>query len=176
VIGSETVLQTDGVPIRGRQYDWGIAEGNNSLRDLLTWSYNLLSFCSFTFQVENEKHCDFVHLRELLLIRCLAELVDITHNKHYHDYRASILRRDGRPPSILECDEEYDLRIEKARKSIAERLQRKDEEIRQNFVQLARQQELALRKQEEEVSGREPTDPLIETIDSPFHYAVAEKV
>jgi septin family protein len=136
----------------------------------------LIKLLFFHIQVENEKHCDFVHLRELLLIRCLAELVDITHNKHYHDYRASILRRDGRPPSILECDEEYDLRIENARKSIAERLQRKDEEIRQNFVQLARQQELALRKQEEEVSGRELTDPLVETIDSPLHYTVAEKV
>ncbi|KAH8553250.1 Septin-domain-containing protein [Umbelopsis sp. PMI_123] len=128
VIGSEIGLQSDDdTPIRGRQYDWGIAE------------------------VENEKHCDFIHLRELLFIQCLAELVDITHIKHYHDYRAAILRKDGRPPSILECDEEYDLRIEDARKSISERLQRKDEEIRQNFVQLARQQELALKKQEEKL-------------------------
>jgi hypothetical protein len=77
--------------------------------------------------------------------------VDITHEKHYHDYRATILRKDGRPPSILECDEEYDFRIENAKKSIAEQIQRKDEEIRQNFVQLARQQEHTLRMQEEQV-------------------------
>ncbi|KAI8582666.1 hypothetical protein K450DRAFT_226343 [Umbelopsis ramanniana AG] len=127
VIGSEVGLQKDEKPIRGRQYDWGIVE------------------------VENENHCDFIHLREILFIECLAELVEITHSRHYHDYRASQLRKDGRPPSILECDEEYDRRIDDARKSISERLQRKDEEIRQNFVQLARHQELALRKKEEKL-------------------------
>lgn len=139
VIGSEMALQTGNPPIRGRQYDWGVAE------------------------VENEKHCDFVHLRELLLIRCLAELVDITHEKHYHDYRATILRKDGRPPSILECDEEYDFRIENAKKSIAEQIQRKDEEIRQNFVQLARQQEHTLRMQEEQLQKK--YKELLEDID-----------
>jgi septin family protein len=104
--------------------------------------------------VENENHCDFIHLRELLFTECLAEMVEITHSRHYHDYRASQLRKDGRPPSILECDEEYDRRIEDARKSISELLQRKDEEIRQNFVQLARHQESALRKKEEKVCVR----------------------
>jgi septin family protein len=114
----------------------------------------IITIFFFFLTVENENHCDFIHLRELLFIECLAELVEITHIRHYHDYRASQLRKDGRPPSILECDEEYDRRIEDARKSISERLQRKDEEIRQNFVQLARHQELALRKKEEKVCMR----------------------
>ncbi|KAJ2956517.1 hypothetical protein NQZ79_g7625 [Umbelopsis isabellina] len=130
IIGSDTMVNVGDKIVRGRQYDWGIVE------------------------VENEKYSDLKHLRELLFVRCLAELVDITHNKHYHDYRASILRQDGRPPSILECDYEYDLQIDNARKSIAEQLRRRDEDIRQNFVQLARQKEQALRKQEEELQKK----------------------
>ncbi|KAG2173671.1 hypothetical protein INT43_005091, partial [Umbelopsis isabellina] len=130
IIGSDTMVKIGDRNVRGRQYDWGIAE------------------------VENEKYSDLKHLRELLFVHCLADLVDITHNKHYHDYRASILRKDGRPISILECDDEYDLQINNARKSIAEQLRRRDEDIRQNFVQLARQKEQALRQQEEKLQQK----------------------
>ncbi|CAM0136319.1 unnamed protein product [Umbelopsis sp. WA50703] len=125
IIGSDTMVRKDGKTVRSRQYDWGVVE------------------------VENELYSDLKHLRELLFVRCLVELIDITHDKHYHDYRAAILRKDGRPSSILECDDEYDLQIDNARKSIAEQLRRRDEDIRQNFVLLARQKEQALRRQEE---------------------------
>ena len=43
VIGAEGEVSVNGKPVRGREYLWGVA------------------------QVENEEHCDFVKLRNLLI-------------------------------------------------------------------------------------------------------------
>jgi len=37
--------------------------------------------------VENENHCDFVKLREMLLRTNMQDLIDTTHKKHYELYR-----------------------------------------------------------------------------------------
>lgn len=64
VIGSETDVQTsDGRVVKGRQYLWGVAE------------------------VENENHCDFVKLRDLLIRVDMLDLVHSTEEQHYEAYR-----------------------------------------------------------------------------------------
>ena len=37
----------------------------------------------FLIQVENDAHCDFVHLREMILRTNLEDLRSTTHTKHY---------------------------------------------------------------------------------------------
>lgn len=76
VIGStETVQTTDGRQVRGRQYSWGVAE------------------------VENDDHCDFKKLRNLLIRTHMLELISTTEDIHYEYYRQQQMatRKFGEP-------------------------------------------------------------------------------
>lgn len=65
VIGSEKDVQTsDGRTGKGRQYTWGVAE------------------------VENEEHCDFKKVRNLLIRTHMLDLITSTEDSHYEAYRA----------------------------------------------------------------------------------------
>ncbi|RKP26881.1 Septin-type guanine nucleotide-binding (G) domain-containing protein, partial [Syncephalis pseudoplumigaleata] len=68
VIGSDRLVEVEGRKVRGRVYRWG------------------------TVAVEDENHCDFVHLRRMLMDTCLADLIETTHTHHYANYRAGQLR------------------------------------------------------------------------------------
>jgi len=67
VIGSNVVLQINDRRIRARQYPWGIAE------------------------VENEEHCDFKILRDMLIRTHMQDLIDVTSSVHYENFRAKKL-------------------------------------------------------------------------------------
>ncbi|KAJ3334226.1 hypothetical protein HDU76_006598 [Blyttiomyces sp. JEL0837] len=125
VIGSDDFVDVGGKKVRGRTYRWGVVE------------------------VENEKHCDFIHLRELLIRTSLQDLIETTHNIHYAQYRSTQIRGKGRPDSFLACDEFYESRIENAKRSLAEEMQRKEDEMRQKFVAKVREKEAELREREE---------------------------
>lgn len=45
--------------------------------------------------VENEEHCDFVHLREMLLRVNMDDLREQTHSRHYELYRRCKLQEMG---------------------------------------------------------------------------------
>ncbi|KAJ3224930.1 Septin 4 [Clydaea vesicula] len=125
VIGSDDFVESNGSRVRGRKYRWGQVE------------------------VENPEHCDFVLLRDLLIRTNLQDLIDTTHSTHYAQYRSSRIRSKGRPESFLACDEYYDSRIENAKKSLTEEMQRKEDEMRQMFVSKVREKEASLREREE---------------------------
>ncbi|VFV38152.1 septin-14-like [Lynx pardinus] len=57
--------------VRGRQYPWGV------------------------LQVENENHCDFVKLRDMLLCINMEDLKEQTHTQHYERYRCCKLEKMG---------------------------------------------------------------------------------
>lgn len=64
IIGStEEVVTPDNRRVKGRQYSWGIAE------------------------VENEDHCDFKKLRNLLIRSHMHDLISTTEEIHYENYR-----------------------------------------------------------------------------------------
>ncbi|BFZ60012.1 Septin spn4 [Saitoella coloradoensis] len=65
LIASTQTHQTPAGPVLGRQYLWGIAE------------------------VENPLHCDFVHLRSLILRTHMLDLILATEETHYESYRRS---------------------------------------------------------------------------------------
>ncbi|KAG0051699.1 hypothetical protein BGZ83_003445 [Gryganskiella cystojenkinii] len=64
IIGStDDVVTADGRTVKGRQYSWGVAE------------------------VENEDHCDFKKLRQLLIRTHMLDLIHSTEEHHYESYR-----------------------------------------------------------------------------------------
>ncbi|KAF9913642.1 Septin-8 [Lobosporangium transversale] len=130
VIGSDNTVEIGGRRVRCRTYRWGIVE------------------------VENAEHSDFVHLRELLMSTCLHDLVETTHTVHYHRHRGDALRAKGRPISILECDDSYESQISGTKIKNKEELNRKEEEIRQLFVQKVKEKETELREREEKLSTK----------------------
>ncbi|TRY56871.1 hypothetical protein DNTS_013960 [Danionella cerebrum] len=64
VVGSNTIIESNGKKVRGRQYPWGVAE------------------------VENGDHCDFTLLRNMLIRTHMQDLKAVTNNTHYENYRS----------------------------------------------------------------------------------------
>ena len=72
VVGANTEVQTpEGRKVRGRRYPWGVIE------------------------VDNEEHCDFVKLRQMLVRTHMEELREHTNDVLYEDYRTDKLRGMG---------------------------------------------------------------------------------
>ena len=68
VVGSNAEVDTpDGRRVRGRAYPWGVIE------------------------VDNEEHCDFVKLRQMLIRTHMEELKEHTHTLLYEKYRSEKL-------------------------------------------------------------------------------------
>ncbi|KAJ3276867.1 hypothetical protein HDV01_002922 [Terramyces sp. JEL0728] len=129
VIGSDKLINVSGKMVRGRSYRWGNVE------------------------VENPLHCDFVHLRELLIGTNMQDLIDTTHSIHYATYRGQKIRGNGRPESFLACDDFYESRIENAKRNLADEMQKKEEAMRQRFVAKVREKEQSLREREEALNN-----------------------
>lgn len=58
-------------------------------------SPDLLHFLCATLTVENENHCDFVKLREMLIRVNMEDLREQTHTRHYELYRRCKLEEMG---------------------------------------------------------------------------------
>ncbi|KAJ3527897.1 hypothetical protein NM208_g10480 [Fusarium decemcellulare] len=67
VVGSEKSIIVNGKQVRGRQNRWGV------------------------INVEDETHCEFVHLRNFLLRTHLQDLIETTSQIHYETFRAKQL-------------------------------------------------------------------------------------
>ncbi|KAK3828405.1 MAG: septin [Benniella sp.] len=130
VIGSDNTTVIGNRRVRCRTYRWGVVE------------------------VENAEHCDFVYLRELLMSTCLDDLIETTHNVHYHRHRGDALRSKGRPVSIMECDDTYEVQIEGTKQKNHQDLQYKEAEIRKLFVERVKNKELELREREEKLNAK----------------------
>lgn len=71
VVGSIEEHTIGNKTMRARKYPWG------------------------TVQVENEQHCEFLHLRNAILKTNMEDLREVTHSKHYELFRQSKLQRMG---------------------------------------------------------------------------------
>merc|ERR1739838_157812 len=102
VVGSSEFIKVGNKNVRARQYPWGVV------------------------QVENENHCDFTRLREMLIRTNMEDLIDTTHSRHYELYRKDRLKmmgfeeksKDGKPSSFAET---YTMRRESHLASLHER-------------------------------------------------------
>jgi len=129
VVGSREDVKVGETVVRGREYPWGVVE------------------------IENELHCDFVKLREMLIRTNMEDLREVTHRKHYELYRRGKLKQmgitdDGAHPVSLQ--ETY----EQKRAEHLDELQRIENEMRQNFVNKVREKDLELKRNEKELAAK----------------------
>jgi len=131
VVGSNEFIKVGNKNVRARQYPWGVV------------------------QVENENHCDFTRLREMLIRTNMEDLIDTTHARHYELYRKDRLKmmgfeessKDGKPSSFAET---YTMRRETHLASLHER----EEEMRQKFVLRVKEKEAELKEAERELHAK----------------------
>ncbi|CAG5094257.1 Oidioi.mRNA.OKI2018_I69.XSR.g13394.t2.cds [Oikopleura dioica] len=141
VVGSMDEIKVGNRMVRARQYPWG------------------------TVQVENDAHCDFVHLREMILRTNLEDLRSTTHTKHYELHRRNKLREMGfnddaqsnnfnlqaglpnRTRNLALLQEVYEnKRVEHQRN-----MQDKEDEMRQTFVARVKEKENELKEAEQQL-------------------------
>uniref|UniRef100_A0A673LP97 Septin n=1 Tax=Sinocyclocheilus rhinocerous TaxID=307959 RepID=A0A673LP97_9TELE len=128
VVGSTEEVKIGNKMVRARQYPWG------------------------TVQVENENHCDFVKLREMLIRVNMEDLREHPRPRHYELYRRCKLEEmgfkdtdpDSKPFSLQET-------YEAKRNEFMGELQKKEEEMRQMFVQRVKEKEAELKEAEKEL-------------------------
>lgn len=133
VIGSRDEITVGGETIRVRKYPWGVVE------------------------IENEKHSDFVKLREMLLRTHMARLMETTSSKQYELYRKEKLQsmghveEGGKPNDLKEALKES---FEQKRKAMLSDIARKEEEMRISFVAKVKRKEAELKSAEAELTTK----------------------
>uniref|UniRef100_A0A8C5Y7C9 Septin n=1 Tax=Microcebus murinus TaxID=30608 RepID=A0A8C5Y7C9_MICMU len=124
VVGSMDEVKVGNKMVKARQYPWSVV------------------------QVENENHCDFVKLREMLICTNTEDLCEQTHTRHYELYRCCKLEEmENKPVSLQETYEA------KKHEFHGER-QRKEEEMKQMFVQRMKEKEAILKEAERELQAK----------------------
>ncbi|XP_074715264.1 septin-10 isoform X1 [Strix uralensis] len=131
VVGSMEEVKIGNKMVRARQYPWGIV------------------------QVENENHCDFVKLREMLICTNMEDLREQTHARHYELYRRCRLEemgfRDIGPENkLVSLQEAYEAK----RHEFYLEMRRKEDEMRQRFVQRVKEKEAILKEAEQQIQNK----------------------
>ncbi|XP_072382039.1 septin-2 isoform X2 [Diabrotica undecimpunctata] len=131
VIGSTDFIKVGNKMVRARQYPWG------------------------TVQVENESHCDFVKLREMLIRTNMEDMREKTHCRHYELYRKKRLEQMG----LSDVDEDnkpvsFQQTFEAKRSTHLQELQQKEDEMRQMFVVRVKEKESELKEAEKELHAK----------------------
>ncbi|KAI8927103.1 Septin-domain-containing protein [Entophlyctis helioformis] len=116
VIASENEVNVNGQMVRGREYLWGVAE------------------------VENEAHCDFKKLRNLLIRTHMHDLIQSTQEEHYETFRTGKLTSMGRSD---------DDPVVRAKKVLASKMKEDEEALRKRFTEQVRQEENRFRQWEQ---------------------------
>ncbi|KAF9132976.1 hypothetical protein BG015_003636 [Linnemannia schmuckeri] len=109
VIGStDDVVTVDGRTVKGRQYSWGVAE------------------------VENEDHCDFKKLRQLLIRTHMLDLIHSTEETHYENYRRAQMetRKIGEPKVKTVTNPKWKEEEEALRKRFTEQVRLEENRFR----------------------------------------------
>lgn len=131
VVGSTEMVRCGNKAVRARQYPWGIV------------------------QVENENHCDFVKLREMLIRQNMEDMREKTHVRHYELYRQMRLEQmgftdvdsDNKPISFQQT-------FEAKRSTHLAELQSKEEAVRQMFVVRVKEKEAELKDAEKHLHDK----------------------
>ena len=154
VVASNDFIRIGSRQIRARQYPWGAVHGNNIVF-YITYFYNTIIL------VENENHCDFVRLRDMVIRVNMEDLRDTTHSKHYELYRRVRLQQmgfggdeNGMDGSIDGHSVTFKETFEFRRQAHLEALQRREEEMRAAFVQRVKEKEQELKESERELHNR----------------------
>lgn len=132
VVGANyEVTNPEGRKVRGRRYPWGIIE------------------------VDNEEHCDFVKLRQMLIRTHMEELKEHTNNALYENYRSDKLIQMGvnQDPSVFK-EVNPAVKQEEERTLHEQKLAKMETEMKMVFQQKVQEKESKLQQSEEELFAR----------------------
>lgn len=132
VVGATNEIKTaDGRTVRGRQFPWG------------------------TIEVDNEEHCDFVKLRQMLIRTHMEELKENTNNTLYENYRTDKLIAMGvsQDPSVFK-EVNPAVKQEEERALHEQKLAKMEAEMKMVFQQKVAEKESKLKQSEEELYAR----------------------
>ena len=132
VVGANTEVTTpDGRKVRGRAYPWGVIE------------------------VDNEEHCDFVKLRQMLIRTHMEELKEHTNNVLYENSRSEKLTQMGvaQDPSVFK-EINPAVKQEEERALHEQKLAKMEAEMKAVFEQKVREKESKLKQSEDELYAR----------------------
>jgi len=132
VVGSDHVVVTpDGREVRGRAYPWGVIE------------------------VDNEEHCDFVKLRQMLVRTYMEELREYTNDILYENWRTEKLVSMGVAQDFSVFKEiNPALRMQEERVLHDAKLAKMEAEMKMVFQQKVQEKEAKLKQSEEELYAR----------------------
>ena len=132
VVGANSeVAGPDGKKVRGRKYPWGLIE------------------------VDNEEHCDFVKLRQMLIRTHMEELKEHTNNALYENYRSEKLTAMGvaQDPSVFK-EVNPAVKQEEERTLHEQKLAKMEAKMKMVFQQKVAEKESKLKQSEEELYAR----------------------
>jgi septin 7 len=132
VVGATNEINSaDGRKVRGRRYPWGVIE------------------------VDNEEHCDFVKLRQMLIRTHMEELKEHTNNILYENYRTDKLLAMGvsQDPSVFK-EVNPAVKQEEERALHEQKLAKMEAEMKMVFQQKVSEKESKLKQSEEELYAR----------------------
>ncbi|KAG9222712.1 hypothetical protein CCMSSC00406_0004626 [Pleurotus cornucopiae] len=132
VVGSNQVVETpDGRQVRGRVYPWGVVE------------------------VDNEEHCDFVKLRQMLVRTYMEELREYTNDVLYENWRTEKLVSMGviQDPAVFK-ETNPAARMQEERVLHEAKLAKMEAEMKMVFQQKVQEKEAKLKQSEEELYAR----------------------
>ncbi|EIN14129.1 Septin [Punctularia strigosozonata HHB-11173 SS5] len=132
VVGSDKLVKTpDGREVRGRAYPWGVVE------------------------VDNEDHCDFVKLRQMLIRTYMEELREHTNNVLYENWRSEKLLSMGiAQDSSVFKEVNPAARMQEERIMHEAKLAKMEAEMKMVFQQKVQEKEAKLKQSEEELYAR----------------------
>ncbi|KAF5374741.1 hypothetical protein D9758_000370 [Tetrapyrgos nigripes] len=132
VVGSDKVVNTpDGRQVRGRVYPWGVVE------------------------VDNEEHCDFVKLRQMLVRTYMEELREYTNDVLYENWRTEKLLGMGvAQDSSVFKEINPAARLQEERVMHEAKLAKMEAEMKMVFQQKVQEKESKLKQSEEELYAR----------------------
>ncbi|KAJ4486021.1 cell division control/GTP binding protein [Lentinula aciculospora] len=132
IVGSNNFIATpDGRKVRGRAYPWGVVE------------------------VDNEEHCDFVKLRQMLVRTYMEELREYTNDKLYENWRTEKLVSMGvAQDSSVFKEINPAARLQEERVMHEAKLAKMEAEMKMVFQQKVQEKEAKLKQSEEELYAR----------------------
>jgi len=132
VVGSDRIVTApDGRQIRGREYPWGVVE------------------------VDNEEHCDFVKLRQMLVRTYMEELREYTNDVLYENWRTDKLISMGVvQDSTVFKEINPAVRNHEERIMHEAKLAKMEAEMKMVFQQKVQEKEAKLKQSEEELYAR----------------------
>ena len=132
VVGSNQLVATpDGREVRGRAYPWGVVE------------------------VDNEDHCDFVKLRQMLVRTYMEELREYTNDVLYENWRTEKLLSMGvAQDSSVFKEINPAARLQEERILHEAKLAKMEAEMKMVFQQKVQEKEAKLKQSEEELYAR----------------------